>query len=142
LQKFVELRQFKEVFVTLRPNRREVSSAGSEHLPYKQRVGGSNPSPPTKFVDNECKSGGIGRRTGFKIQRTQVRAGSTPASCTPLKTPKARLSEALCRAFSCKGGGERERRCYKPPNSIGLVTYFTMTTGEVETKFPETTRAR
>ena len=28
--------------------RREFSSAGSEHLPYKQRVGGSNPSTPTK----------------------------------------------------------------------------------------------
>ena len=26
---------------------RELSSAGSEHLPYKQRVGGSNPSTPT-----------------------------------------------------------------------------------------------
>ena len=26
---------------------RELSSAGSEHLPYKQRVGGSNPSAPT-----------------------------------------------------------------------------------------------
>ncbi len=25
------------------------SSAGSEHLPYKQRVGGSNPSTPTLF---------------------------------------------------------------------------------------------
>ena len=30
------------------PNsKREFSSAGSEHLPYKQRVGGSNPSTPT-----------------------------------------------------------------------------------------------
>ncbi len=29
---------------------REFSSAGSEHLPYKQRVGGSNPSTPTKKV--------------------------------------------------------------------------------------------
>ena len=28
--------------------RREFSSAGSEHLPYKQRVGGSNPSTPTQ----------------------------------------------------------------------------------------------
>ena len=28
--------------------KREFSSAGSEHLPYKQRVGGSNPSTPTK----------------------------------------------------------------------------------------------
>ena len=26
----------------------EFSSAGSEHLPYKQRVGGSNPSTPQK----------------------------------------------------------------------------------------------
>ena len=29
------------------PGIRELSSAGSEHLPYKQRVGGSNPSAPT-----------------------------------------------------------------------------------------------
>ena len=28
---------------------RAFSSAGSEHLPYKQRVGGSNPSTPTKL---------------------------------------------------------------------------------------------
>ena len=28
---------------------REFSSAGSEHLPYKQRVGGSNPSTPTEI---------------------------------------------------------------------------------------------
>ena len=27
---------------------RAFSSAGSEHLPYKQRVGGSNPSTPTE----------------------------------------------------------------------------------------------
>jgi hypothetical protein len=26
---------------------REISSAGSEHLPYKQRVTGSNPVSPT-----------------------------------------------------------------------------------------------
>ena len=29
-------------------NKRALSSAGLEHLPYKQRVGGSNPSSPTK----------------------------------------------------------------------------------------------
>jgi putative endonuclease len=28
--------------------KREFSSVGSEHLPYKQRVGGSSPSTPTK----------------------------------------------------------------------------------------------
>ena len=31
---------------------RAFSSAGSEHLPYKQRVGGSNPSTPTTASDN------------------------------------------------------------------------------------------
>ncbi len=31
----------------LRTRSRAFSSAGSEHLPYKQRVGGSNPSTPT-----------------------------------------------------------------------------------------------
>ena len=29
---------------------RAVSAVGSEHLPYKQRVGGSNPSLPTRAV--------------------------------------------------------------------------------------------
>lgn len=29
-----------------------------------------------------CRSGGIGRRTGLKIQRWQQRAGSIPASGT------------------------------------------------------------
>ena len=32
--------------------KRAFSSAGSEHLPYKQRVGGSNPSTPT--TENEA----------------------------------------------------------------------------------------
>ena len=31
---------------------RAFSSAGSEHLPYKQRVGGSNPSTPTERLSN------------------------------------------------------------------------------------------
>ncbi len=35
------------------PNAREHSSAGSEHLPYKQRVTGSNPVAPTK-VRQKC----------------------------------------------------------------------------------------
>ena len=33
--------------------KRALSSAGSERLPYKQRVGGSNPSAPTLLPDNE-----------------------------------------------------------------------------------------
>ena len=34
-----------------REETRAFSSAGSEHLPYKQRVGGSNPSTPTNKYD-------------------------------------------------------------------------------------------
>jgi hypothetical protein len=40
----------KSVLHLCTPNaqgKREFSSVGSEHLPYKQRVGGSNPSTPT-----------------------------------------------------------------------------------------------
>ena len=35
---------------------RAFSSAGSEHLPYKQRVGGSNPSTPTKNEETYMRS--------------------------------------------------------------------------------------
>ena len=38
---------------------RAFSSAGSEHLPYKQRVGGSNPSTPTPKYN--CQLSPIGR---------------------------------------------------------------------------------
>ena len=34
----------------------EFSSAGSEHLPYKQRVGGSNPSTPTESLPLDRKA--------------------------------------------------------------------------------------
>ena len=39
-------------FASLLKNKRHraFSSAGSEHLPYKQRVGGSNPSTPTEIL--------------------------------------------------------------------------------------------
>ena len=36
-------------FCTAFKKRRALSSVGSERLPYKQRVGGSNPSVPTSF---------------------------------------------------------------------------------------------
>ena len=38
------------IFAPLLRKARAFSSAGSEHLPYKQRVGGSNPSTPTRRV--------------------------------------------------------------------------------------------
>ena len=39
----------KKNVYTFAPTFREHSSAGSEHLPYKQRVTGSNPVAPTKI---------------------------------------------------------------------------------------------
>ena len=41
----------KEIFFE-----RELSSVGSERLPYKQRVGGSTPSAPTSFLKFWCGS--------------------------------------------------------------------------------------
>ncbi len=45
---------------------RAFSSAGSEHLPYKQRVGGSNPSTPTtenQGVTSQCSSFFVARKS-------------------------------------------------------------------------------
>jgi hypothetical protein len=41
------LLKLKSIFVKTTVDKRELSSAGSEHLPYKQRVTGSNPVAPT-----------------------------------------------------------------------------------------------
>ena len=45
-EKFGGLKK-KQYFCTRFRKERAFSSAGLEHLPYKQRVGGSNPSTPT-----------------------------------------------------------------------------------------------
>ena len=42
-----------------KPFFRELSSAGSERLPYKQRVGGSNPSAPTLISTAYGNAGGF-----------------------------------------------------------------------------------
>ena len=48
----VRIRQRPHKIQALSFIKRAFSSAGSEHLPYKQRVGGSNPSTPTFFKSN------------------------------------------------------------------------------------------
>ena len=47
----------KKQYLCIAIKQRAFSSAGSEHLPYKQRVGGSNPSTPTKPKTRLLKSG-------------------------------------------------------------------------------------
>ena len=41
----------KYAYLCIAIKKRALSSAGLEHLPYKQRVGGSNPSAPTSKAD-------------------------------------------------------------------------------------------
>ena len=55
------------MFVPLQPltKVRAFSSAGLEHLPYKQRVGGSNPSTPTEL----CLLRGILKNISFRKGR-------------------------------------------------------------------------
>ena len=40
----------------MRNQNRAISSAGSEHLVYTEGVGGSNPSSPTKKLQQKCWS--------------------------------------------------------------------------------------
>ena len=48
----LSLHSFPRKTLMVREIEREFSSAGSEHLPYKQRVGGSNPSTRTDSLDS------------------------------------------------------------------------------------------
>ena len=48
--------KIKSYFCIAFEKQRALSSAGSEHLPYKQRVGGSNPSAPTLILNANIKS--------------------------------------------------------------------------------------
>ena len=52
---------------------RAFSSAGSEHLPYKQRVGGSNPSTPT--TETECNM-----RSVFLLYKDRLKRHNTGRS--------------------------------------------------------------
>ena len=54
---------------------REFSSVGSERLPYKQRVGGSNPSTPTKKHMSEA----AGISCGFFVFRLKGLLGAIEA---------------------------------------------------------------
>ena len=68
---------------------REFSSAGLEHLPYKQRVGGSNPSTPTNEQSNEMSNNRhlfVFIRLGANLFICGVANPSTPTKLRPLST--------------------------------------------------------
>ena len=60
---------------------RAFSSAGSEHLPYKQRVGGSNPSTPTKRKAETFVSAFLFSHTQAQKKRTSLPASYIIALC-------------------------------------------------------------
>jgi hypothetical protein len=75
---------------------RAVSSAGSEHLPYKQRVGGSNPSLPTRVESHEEPVSQ--RLTGFLFCTLPLPlslACSPPAPLTCVREEKRWCAEVL-----------------------------------------------
>jgi hypothetical protein len=55
LDKKIVIKKSNLNFDTPNDNRREFSSVGLEHLPYKQRVGGSTPSTPTEKGSQQCE---------------------------------------------------------------------------------------
>ena len=95
---------------------RELSSAGSERLPYKQRVGGSNPSAPTnerrrlRFLKRLFLFSGRGGRCGT---RWTVRVGAGRCGSVRVGTGRCgrcRLGRSV-RAGSGRGGLGRAGQC-------------------------------
>ncbi len=68
---------------------RAISSAGSEHLPYKQGVTGSNPVSPTKLIENRIRV--ISSAGSEHLPYKQGVTGSNPV----LPTKKASFKEAF-----------------------------------------------
>ena len=87
----------------MRTRPRAFSSAGSEHLPYKQRVGGSNPSTPTSNFSLVLTSiafwafSSAGSEHLPYKQRVGGSNPSTPTSKSQLKTnfPFGRLAQLV-----------------------------------------------
>lgn|GEM_PF-6666035 len=56
-----------------RKKNREISSVGSERLPYKQDVGGSNPSFPTLIKAlQKCEAFFVGKSEDFDVNSSQT----------------------------------------------------------------------
>ena len=85
-----------------KPFLRELSSAGSERLPYKQRVGGSNPSAPTTMSATYSDASGFffdkREHSSVGLERLldkQEVSGSNPLVPTIFERP-ARLRVVFC----------------------------------------------
>ena len=74
--KFAQLKK-NDYFCNRLRKVRAFSSAGLEHLPYKQRVGGSNPSTPTN-VKGGYQSGQMGQTVNLLAMPSVVRIHHHP----------------------------------------------------------------
>ena len=119
---------FKILFVLLHRFRKEtraLSSAGSEHLPYKQRVGGSNPSAPTPipFQFNIMKHGRLAqlvqsicltsRGSAVRIRQRPLLVLHDTSKQTHTKGRLAQLVQSIC--LTSRGSAVRIRQ--RPPHS-------------------------
>ena len=78
-KKFDKTCKFKIIYLLLQPLTRKArafSSVGLEHLPYKQRVGGSNPSTPT--LKGSFQSGQMGQTVNLLLLASVVRIHHYP----------------------------------------------------------------
>ena len=109
----------------------ELSSVGSERLPYKQRVGGSNPSAPTRlqpsrkmvFLCREHSSVGLERL----LDKQEV-SGSNPLVPTSRKAFRIRSGRLFCR--HC-GNAAQEKDGY-----AGIRLLFIMKQGRAICRSP------
>ena len=109
----------------------ELSSVGSERLPYKQRVGGSNPSAPTRlqpsrkmvFLCREHSSVGLERL----LDKQEV-SGSNPLVPTSRKAFRIRFGRLFCR--HC-GNAAQEKDGY-----AGIRLLFIMKQGRAICRSP------
>ena len=68
--------------------KRELSSVGSERLPYKQRVGGSTPSAPTTRKGKSKQSPEVRRLRDFLFYTGTENAAKTNGKIQYLRTSK------------------------------------------------------
>ena len=84
--KHLAVSEIVRTFASLLRTTRALSSAGSERLPYKQRVGGSNPSAPTPQVLNGnislCKMRALSSAGSERLPYKQRVGGSNPSAPT------------------------------------------------------------
>ena len=92
---------------------RALSSAGSEHLPYKQRVGGSNPSAPTLILNANIKSIRALSSAGSEHLPYKQRVGGSNPSAPTSNREKilgrlAQLVQSIC--LTSRGSAVRIRQ--------------------------------